>query len=124
MSYRDAGGTGFFVQVLGTRDHVNGRSEEHTSALQSLTRLSYAVFCLNKKTNHATFTTHHSTQSQTTLIQTITINNNMHDTQAQDDQLLVIPYRHPQPDHKHYHIPTSINRNTCETTHPYYHNPR
>src|SRR3546814_2445080 len=27
-----------------------GRSEEHTSELQSLMRLSYAVFCLNKKT--------------------------------------------------------------------------
>src|SRR3546814_2379888 len=27
------------------------RSEEHTSELQSLMRLSYAVFCLNKKTN-------------------------------------------------------------------------
>src|SRR3546814_7227050 len=26
-----------------------GRSEEHTSELQSLMRLSYAVFCLNKK---------------------------------------------------------------------------
>src|SRR3546814_7091793 len=26
------------------------RSEEHTSALQSLMRLSYAVFCLTKKT--------------------------------------------------------------------------
>src|SRR3546814_3485007 len=26
------------------------RSEEHTSALQSLLRISYAVFCLNKKT--------------------------------------------------------------------------
>src|SRR3546814_2758926 len=25
------------------------RSEEHTSALQSLMRISYAVFCLNKK---------------------------------------------------------------------------
>src|SRR3546814_6996222 len=31
---------------------VNGlnRSEEHTSELQSLMRISYAVFCLNKKT--------------------------------------------------------------------------
>src|SRR3546814_10464023 len=28
-----------------------GRSEEHTSELQSLMRISYAVFCLNKKTN-------------------------------------------------------------------------
>src|SRR3546814_20993742 len=26
------------------------RSEEHTSELQSLMRISYAVFCLNKKT--------------------------------------------------------------------------
>src|SRR3546814_2359717 len=28
------------------------RSEEHTSELQSLMRISYAVFCLNKKTKH------------------------------------------------------------------------
>src|SRR3546814_10667913 len=27
------------------------RSEEHTSELQSLMRISYAVFCLTKKTN-------------------------------------------------------------------------
>src|SRR3546814_4466966 len=29
---------------------VTGRSEEHTSELQSLMRISYAVFCLKKKT--------------------------------------------------------------------------
>src|SRR3546814_19968674 len=29
---------------------VSGRSEEHTSELQSLMRISYAVFCLKKKT--------------------------------------------------------------------------
>src|SRR3546814_1801123 len=29
-----------------------GRSEEHTSELQSLMRISYAVFCLKKKNNH------------------------------------------------------------------------
>src|SRR3546814_5483088 len=29
------------------------RSEEHTSELQSLMRISYAVFCLKKKTQHA-----------------------------------------------------------------------
>src|SRR3546814_1809084 len=29
---------------------AGGRSEEHTSELQSLMRISYAVFCLNKKT--------------------------------------------------------------------------
>src|SRR3546814_6907200 len=33
--------------------HVR-RSEEHTSELQSLMRISYAVFCLKKKTNTIT----------------------------------------------------------------------
>src|SRR3546814_9699774 len=36
-------------------EHIN-RSEEHTSELQSLMRISYAVFCLKKKTH--TTTTH------------------------------------------------------------------
>src|SRR3546814_6847927 len=31
-------------------EHAIGRSEEHTSELQSLMRISYAVFCLQKKT--------------------------------------------------------------------------
>src|SRR3546814_1435550 len=31
---------------------VEGRSEEHTSELQSLMRISYAGFCLKKKKNH------------------------------------------------------------------------
>src|SRR3546814_2648061 len=38
------------------------RSEEHTSELQSLMRISYAVFCLKKKTQlnkHITILTHH-----------------------------------------------------------------
>src|SRR3546814_988409 len=38
------------------RNAVGGRlfarSEEHTSELQSLMRISYAVFCLQKKTNN------------------------------------------------------------------------
>src|SRR3546814_10302631 len=33
-----------------------GRSEEHTSELQSLMRISYAVLCLKKKTTTATKT--------------------------------------------------------------------
>src|SRR3546814_5659825 len=33
----------------GSRDLSGGRSEEHTSELQSLMRISYAVFCLKKK---------------------------------------------------------------------------
>src|SRR3546814_2698049 len=32
-------------------DFGNSRSEEHTSELQSLMRISYAVFCLKKKKN-------------------------------------------------------------------------
>src|SRR3546814_5815899 len=32
----------------------HGRSEEHTSELQSLMRISYAVFCLKKKNKHNT----------------------------------------------------------------------
>src|SRR3546814_5239541 len=37
------------------------RSEEHTSELQSLMRISYAVFCLKKKkqTHKITLSTHH-----------------------------------------------------------------
>src|SRR3546814_9423658 len=35
---------------LRTGGHL--RSEEHTSELQSLMRISYAVFCLKKKTKH------------------------------------------------------------------------
>src|SRR3546814_9333492 len=33
------------------------RSEEHTSELQSLMRISYAVFCLKKKNNTRQYTT-------------------------------------------------------------------
>src|SRR3546814_1055448 len=35
-----------------TPAYVRERSEEHTSELQSLMRISYAVFCLKKKTNY------------------------------------------------------------------------
>src|SRR3546814_4141736 len=40
-----------FVEITsaGVRE---SRSEEHTSELQSLMRISYAVFCLKKKKNH------------------------------------------------------------------------
>src|SRR3546814_6373222 len=38
---------------------LDKRSEEHTSELQSLMRISYAVFCLKKKkrSKHSTYTT-------------------------------------------------------------------
>src|SRR3546814_9925121 len=41
----------------------NTRSEEHTSELQSLMRISYAVFCLKKKNTHA-LSHHKTTHSQ------------------------------------------------------------
>src|SRR3546814_6434640 len=41
------------------------RSEEHTSELQSLMRISYAVFCLKKK-NHVLPFRHHKCQKQFT----------------------------------------------------------
>src|SRR3546814_1580762 len=42
--------------------HRRIRSEEHTSELQSLMRLSYAVFCLKKKTLRHTATTRNVTR--------------------------------------------------------------
>src|SRR3546814_8813345 len=39
-----------------TMRHYRGRSEEHTSELQSLMRISYAVFCLKKKKTKKTTT--------------------------------------------------------------------
>src|SRR3546814_3458843 len=46
------------------QDVIRSRSEEHTSELQSLMRISYAVFCLKKKKPHKS-------------IQTNTIHNNI-----------------------------------------------
>src|SRR3546814_8716545 len=39
------------------RDERDDRSEEHTSELQSLMRISYAVFCLKKKKRETKQTT-------------------------------------------------------------------
>src|SRR3546814_9261065 len=40
----------FVIAACLVRHDVVDRSEEHTSELQSLMRISYAVFCLKKKT--------------------------------------------------------------------------
>src|SRR3546814_9960181 len=45
---RTAGGAGPGASARAARS----RSEEHTSELQSLMRISYAVFCLKKKKTH------------------------------------------------------------------------
>src|SRR3546814_6559401 len=50
------------------RETRNGRSEEHTSELQSLMRISYAVFCLKKK-KYYKHTPHY-------ILHTISINSN------------------------------------------------
>src|SRR3546814_3065272 len=47
--YADNGWFGGLLAPLGIK--VAFRSEEHTSELQSLMRISYAVFCLKKKIN-------------------------------------------------------------------------
>src|SRR3546814_10585623 len=50
------------------RDFANGeiRSEEHTSELQSLMRISYADFCLKKKKANAKVNTHTHLRSKRT----------------------------------------------------------
>src|SRR3546814_7708298 len=46
------------ARLAGSVETVSARSEEHTSELQSLMRISYAVFCL-KKQNHKHINTTH-----------------------------------------------------------------
>src|SRR3546814_7849895 len=65
-STRYAGGTRPAVSVFlhpqadpGGVYHSVERSEEHTSELQSLMRISYAVFCLKKKNTIKTLDTHY-----------------------------------------------------------------
>src|SRR3546814_1335220 len=43
---------GYYARAEGLPAEVADRSEEHTSELQSLMRISYAVFCLKKKKNN------------------------------------------------------------------------
>src|SRR3546814_4996142 len=45
------GGGRDYQERYGAKDETF-RSEEHTSELQSLMRISYAVFCLKKKKDH------------------------------------------------------------------------
>src|SRR3546814_1153605 len=44
-------------------DNLKIRSEEHTSELQSLMRISYAVFCLKKKTRNKKQTANRNIQN-------------------------------------------------------------
>src|SRR3546814_6096638 len=56
-------------RTAATPQHAAGRSEEHTSELQSLMRISYAVFCLKKKKKIPTYK---KTNTNTKLSQLIT----------------------------------------------------
>src|SRR3546814_1758744 len=50
-----------FITAVSARNfdmQIAIRSEEHTSELQSLMRISYAVFCLKKKTTNTTTQSH------------------------------------------------------------------
>src|SRR3546814_4347989 len=51
------GQNGYFTAGYGNR------SEEHTSELQSLMRISYAVFCLKKKTTHPQYSSQYHTDT-------------------------------------------------------------
>src|SRR3546814_9432072 len=83
---RRIGRTAAYGEIIGRRDHgppvdigaakdevARGnvdqralfRSEEHTSELQSLMRISYAVFCLKKKNIHSQYTNIEATQHTT-----------------------------------------------------------
>src|SRR3546814_6495806 len=51
-------------QDLRSQQDQQLRSEEHTSELQSLMRISYAVFCLKKKNTQNTVQNHNDTRIQ------------------------------------------------------------
>src|SRR3546814_7980116 len=69
-NWKTAGGAAVKNRDLWERLHAatgrHKRSEEHTSELQSLMRISYAVFCLKKKTTNK--------QQNTSNVATITTN--------------------------------------------------
>src|SRR3546814_7729407 len=61
----------YYLRVRLDDPSLSERSEEHTSELQSLMRISYAVFCLKKKkqsilkSTYDQITTHHNTHHLT-----------------------------------------------------------
>src|SRR3546814_1845906 len=53
--------------LRGAQANASARSEEHTSELQSLMRISYAVFCLKKKKNTHNISSRHFSNQDATL---------------------------------------------------------
>src|SRR3546814_8587853 len=72
---KPAFGTGVPVEQRRVASGAGGRSEEHTSELQSLMRISYAVFCLKKKKTNQN--NQHSHKDRSTSINT-SINKTYH----------------------------------------------
>src|SRR3546814_9969904 len=64
------------------RDGGGARSEEHTSELQSLMRISYAVFCLKKKNQSQKTTLNVSTTDYNTTYSTYQSTKNKPDTRT------------------------------------------
>src|SRR3546814_1306756 len=63
------------------------RSEEHTSELQSLMRISYAVFCLKKKKPYTRHTHQKNEQAESENLQKhANTNNRQHDTHDPNTQ--------------------------------------
>src|SRR3546814_4185962 len=85
--FRSVGGASDWKRTsIGVRQRkCQRRSEEHTSELQSLMRISYAVFCLKKKkTNNKIITrkTLHNANSKTTY-KIPTVQTLLHNTSTQ-----------------------------------------
>src|SRR3546814_7059074 len=74
-----------WIGPMGVCDSRPRRSEEHTSELQSLMRISYAVFCLKKKTKRHNI---HNKRLQQ--------NRNPHNTQELKNIYSDIPVKHKQ----------------------------
>src|SRR3546814_6334274 len=60
MDFRRAEDFAALADKAGNADSIVARSEEHTSELQSLMRISYAFFCLNKNKIQNTIAQHHT----------------------------------------------------------------
>src|SRR3546814_1838533 len=58
------GGGHRLAQLLGSLYNGGRKSEEHTSELQSLMRISYAVFCLKKKKRPVNYKQHTSSTQE------------------------------------------------------------
>src|SRR3546814_6113019 len=62
---------------------TDDRSEEHTSELQSLMRISYAVFCLKKKTQNTTHKHEHTINAKAQTHQNTTPHATTHTNHTQ-----------------------------------------